>query len=318
MEKCPIEICHQIFRAACVDGGKTGIALSQVSRYVNQMSREVKYHSVTVIGLDQIMMFAKVLKDLPPKYRVVRHLFLSSMPQKTSPDDDITPTLNQEIGQVGAEKHYEGVCDAFSLILELSAPTLFSFYLVSRIPRTVNMLPVSLPMLMELTIHGPFPAVSKAELREHTYPSLQRLTFVGFSDHPLDLFEDIAFQAPNLTHLSFFPSQPSRHLHEDLCSALNIPTMSDKHAVQEVPAVGTLPASIVRVEVQPGPRPQDKKGSRRRSVLMDKVQEVMRARVLFMQRRDKRVKYIEPGPVPSYCDAKLLWLQERANWGDDS
>ena len=106
MEKCPIEICHQIFRAACVDGGKTGIALSLVSRYVNQMSREVKYHSVTVIGLDQIMTFAKVLKDLPPRYRVVRHLFLSSMPQKTDPNDDITPTLNQEIGQVGAEKHY--------------------------------------------------------------------------------------------------------------------------------------------------------------------------------------------------------------------
>jgi len=176
------------------------------------------------------------------------------------------------------------------------------------------MLPVSLPMLMELTIHGPFPAVSKAELREHTYPSLRHLTFMGFSDHPLDLFEDIAFQAPNLTHLSFFPSQPSRNLHGDLCNALNIPT---KNVVQEVHAVGTLPASIVRVEVQPGPR-QDKKGNRRRSLLMDQVQEVMRARLLFMQRRDKRVKYIEPGPVPSYCDAKLLWLQERARWVDDS
>lgn len=179
------------------------------------------------------------------------------------------------------------------------------------------MLPVSLPMLTELTIHGPFPAVSKAEQREHTYPSLRRLSFIGFNDHPLDLFEDIAFQAPNLTNLSFFPSQPSRNLHGDLCNALNIPTMSGKYVVQEVHAVGTLPASIVRVEVQPGPR-TDKKTSRRRSVLMDQVQEVMRARLLFMQRCDKRVKYVEPGPVQSPCDAKLLWLQERARWVEDS
>jgi hypothetical protein len=179
------------------------------------------------------------------------------------------------------------------------------------------MLPVSLPMLMDLTIHGPFPAASKAELREHTYPSLRRLTFMGFSDHPLDLFEDIAFQAPNLTHLSFFPSQPSRNLHGDLCDALNIPTKSS-YVVQEVHAVGTLPASVVRVEVQPGPRQDNNKGNRRRSVLVDQVQEEMRARLLFMQRRDKRVKYIEPGPVASYCDAKLLWLQERARWVDDS
>lgn len=106
MENCPTEICHQIFRAACVDGGKTGMALSLVSRYINLVSREIKYHSVTVIGLDQIMMFAKVLKDLPPKFRGVRHLFLSSIPQNENSHDDVTPSLYQEVGQVGSEKHY--------------------------------------------------------------------------------------------------------------------------------------------------------------------------------------------------------------------
>ena len=84
MDNCPPEILLHIFRLACDDDGSTGRALSLVCRSVHNLSKELKYQSIAIVGLPRLVAFAAMLQDLPEPSRRIRHLFFSSMAQNAS------------------------------------------------------------------------------------------------------------------------------------------------------------------------------------------------------------------------------------------
>ncbi|KAI0657885.1 hypothetical protein C8Q70DRAFT_246810 [Cubamyces menziesii] len=50
LESLPYELLEQIFRNACTDGGRTGCALSLVSKRIRALSRSSRFHSVSLLS----------------------------------------------------------------------------------------------------------------------------------------------------------------------------------------------------------------------------------------------------------------------------
>jgi hypothetical protein len=61
LDQLPPEIMDQIFEGACTDGGKTGCALSRVSRNIRDASAPMRYYSVALRGARQIQAFSSLL-----------------------------------------------------------------------------------------------------------------------------------------------------------------------------------------------------------------------------------------------------------------
>ncbi|KIM83117.1 hypothetical protein PILCRDRAFT_70053, partial [Piloderma croceum F 1598] len=78
LNRCPLEICFQIFAFACTDGGYTGRSLSAVSRYIRDISSSYKFQSVALHHTRQTVSFASVLDGIPPHLRGVAFLFISN------------------------------------------------------------------------------------------------------------------------------------------------------------------------------------------------------------------------------------------------
>jgi len=74
MNRCPVEIYAHIFQLACMDGGYTGRALSLVSKYFHDVSKPLKYYSVSCHGFWQAIEFLRLIKTLPPCDRIVHYL----------------------------------------------------------------------------------------------------------------------------------------------------------------------------------------------------------------------------------------------------
>ncbi|KAJ7677579.1 hypothetical protein B0H14DRAFT_2261194, partial [Mycena olivaceomarginata] len=65
-----------VFGFSCTDDGCTGRSLSLVSRAVHIVSKPLKYQSLCVVGLDQLMKLLAVLSKLPTGGRKVKYLFI--------------------------------------------------------------------------------------------------------------------------------------------------------------------------------------------------------------------------------------------------
>ena len=76
MESCPIEIHHKIFALVCTDGGRTGCALSLVSRRIHATSFAVRVHTVALYGADHMREFLRMLESQRLSPPIVKHLFL--------------------------------------------------------------------------------------------------------------------------------------------------------------------------------------------------------------------------------------------------
>jgi hypothetical protein len=76
----PIEIWQKIFRYACVDGGRTGCALSLVSRRMHDISANIHLQSVFVVGLKRLQHLECTLRQLPEERRAVQALFIAARP----------------------------------------------------------------------------------------------------------------------------------------------------------------------------------------------------------------------------------------------
>lgn len=107
LEECPPEICKKIFTHACDDGGYTGRSLSLVSRYVRDVSEDIKFRSVAVWGRRQILGFYQVLLSTPPHLRRILHLFISAHEQ-------VRP------GEVGPAENYQWSTDSRFVRVESS------------------------------------------------------------------------------------------------------------------------------------------------------------------------------------------------------
>lgn len=79
MDRCPPEICSQIFTLACTDGGYTGRSLSAVSKYIHETSKPHKYKSIALHGVYSAEVFASFLEARSSEVnRGVMHLFVSN------------------------------------------------------------------------------------------------------------------------------------------------------------------------------------------------------------------------------------------------
>jgi hypothetical protein len=77
-ERLPAELWHKIFQHACVDGGRTGCALSLVSRRLHDLSASTRLQSVFIIGLERLKLLLHTLERLPEYECRVRFLFIAT------------------------------------------------------------------------------------------------------------------------------------------------------------------------------------------------------------------------------------------------
>ncbi|KAF8892043.1 hypothetical protein BD779DRAFT_1670396 [Infundibulicybe gibba] len=313
IDKVPTEIFMEIFKAACTDDGATGRSLSLVSHFVNEASKGVKLQSLAIVGLRQIMTAAVMLENTPPEFRRVKHLFLSGGPQHEDPNDrqEFLRDRTNNAGASGAA-HFDGACKAFCRILEFTAPTLLSFYLASEVSRNCTLLPVSMPALVELTVHCPFPSTPWDYYGEGSdFHSLRRLRIIGPNDYNEKVFQDISEQAPYLTHLAFIPKCPSRVLHLDLEIALGIPRRRNRRHLFPTFVYAkrvTLPSTLTHVYVQPG---VNVPGVNTHSSFEDSAR-IMINGIKAVAKLDKRVILLKPGTTLLNEDrAKVDWLYGR-------
>lgn len=190
MEQCPIEIWMRIFSLACTDEGNTGRSLSQVSRYVHQISSPVKLQSVVLIGVDQLHAFADMLERTQAELRRVRHLCVSH--------HNLSTSKYRAIGLTGRRKVFE---EQLTRVLGIVAPTLQSLTLNVGALWPLVLHIVDFPILEELTLQGSF-LLPPTLLQDGSpvvqpFPSLKRLHLLGCSD----FFLAFIGQAPRLTHL---------------------------------------------------------------------------------------------------------------------
>lgn len=135
-------------------------------------------------------------------------------------------------------------------VLSLLAPSLCSLHLTA-FSRDHILLPISLPHLSDLVIHGPFPSWSVDDQSVLPFPGLHRLSLSGFSDYPMTLFSCIARLAPELRELHLGPEKPTRVLLPDLQAALGLG--------KGVESKSSLPRSLTDIVVHPGEMPDETK-----------------------------------------------------------
>lgn len=181
LERFPAEIWGTIFSMACVDNGYTGRSLSEVSRYINEVSKSYKYQCIAVDDHKRLRRLTAVLKKLHPDARCVRHLFISSI------------ELGREVEFFEADKNR---------LLIVVAPTLRSLEVYFH--ATSLSLKFPLPSLLDLTVYcaSTFTLDNITTRTFECYPSLQRMHW-GSAAMPLScgLLPLIRWTAPALTHL---------------------------------------------------------------------------------------------------------------------
>ncbi|KZP12646.1 hypothetical protein FIBSPDRAFT_754563, partial [Athelia psychrophila] len=73
----PPEIWVEIFNEACTDTGLTGRSLASVSHFFSSVSQPMKYQSIALHGLHQILAFASTIEKMPVHVRRVKYLFIA-------------------------------------------------------------------------------------------------------------------------------------------------------------------------------------------------------------------------------------------------
>ncbi|KDQ51223.1 hypothetical protein JAAARDRAFT_211195 [Jaapia argillacea MUCL 33604] len=229
LDRCPPEICGQIFTLACNDEGSTARALSLVSRYIHDVSDPVRYQSIAAAGLEQMLAFITRLEARAPEKRFVRNLYLCSFPSPKRPsvytrdgeESDGTQrfrgVMKRKVPSVAKiqesrKQHlarlfpsgeiFQATLNAIIRILSLSSNTLETLALI--MPQSTHFLlppSISLPSLIELSIYSMCSGhTSWNPSTPNPLPSLRRLHLAGryFSESQII---SLAHNAPALIHL---------------------------------------------------------------------------------------------------------------------
>ncbi|KAF9072183.1 hypothetical protein BDP27DRAFT_434241 [Rhodocollybia butyracea] len=197
--RCPPEICHIIFCLACTDGGYTGRSLSVVSKYIRTISRPTMLQSMSIIGYNQLLAFLNILEQEQEQIqrqpndtasqRHVKYLFISAHSRNTAVDPK---ALTSEFS------HKERAYEAFERILRLISPTIRILHVFFIFYRTFLLLPVGLPVLQELSLHGPMDSLS-TDGGVSIFPALRHLHITS-PFHPHYLTGKLFLIAPELKH----------------------------------------------------------------------------------------------------------------------
>ncbi|KDR82043.1 hypothetical protein GALMADRAFT_59195 [Galerina marginata CBS 339.88] len=210
MDRCPLEIIGEIYAFACSDDGRTGRALSLVSRYINETSKPYKLQSVTVVGHTQLFAFANLIENTPILFRRVHCIFLSAHSRHTASDPR---ALSPEYVQ--RQQSYAAV-ERILLAIASCVKVVHAFFVFYR---PFILLPVSLPALEELMLHGPFE--TSAEVDEQIqFISLKHLNMTS-SCSPSYLLNKVLKLTPSVIHLSISASDRSEAVATEWSSILN-------------------------------------------------------------------------------------------------
>lgn len=230
MYKLPLETLQRIFEYACTDGGRTGCALSQISRAVRAASRKARFHSIALVAhpakLDAfVKLYERESAPVRGDKARVAHLFI------TFPD---TPDSSAEcLGAVRTLFHFVGE-DLRSLVV----------HCLHNVGTTmVPAFPVPFPVLRSVTLLGIGCVRAVALLPPNTdglhdrdppgvslphplFPAVTRLHMIFTSpDGSADTlsFGALTYHCPRMTHLrmsNIDPSVRSRKFLADLATAL--------------------------------------------------------------------------------------------------
>lgn len=210
MEHLPVEICTLIFSYACMDNGYTGRSLSLVSKYVHEASKSAKFQSLSVVGYEQLEGLADRLEATPLALRNVKYIFISAHPRHTASDPKaLAPEYARRELAYAAVKRILAVIGHTVEILH----AFFIFY------RPFPLLPVSLPVLHELSLHGPLEGPGDVDWwRAIQFPSLRHLHLTP-SYSPVFL-QKIVRLAPALKDLRICAAEHSMTFASELQAAL--------------------------------------------------------------------------------------------------
>jgi hypothetical protein len=124
--RLPVELWRDVFKHACVDGGRTGCALSLVSRRIRNLSAGIRLQSVCVIDLDRLRSLLHILERLPEHDRRVRSLFIGAAQQNSLPIRVIPIRCYVQYDLEGALKRQQDIVQnwraVYPAVLALIAP----------------------------------------------------------------------------------------------------------------------------------------------------------------------------------------------------
>ena len=213
LEDLPIELLEEIFKYACVDGGKTACALARVSSYINSASRPSRFHTVYLVAGSawQVRRALQCLNDERKAAQAaggttprVRHLCLSTVAifdanywpaRGTTPLSDASKehiqTLRQHSRTWATEEDPEGqkAWNAFRMKIATE-----HYVAVSRFLLAVSLEVETLCLFghgADIPMYNGYkPRISPATFRctENGFPRLRELTFSG--DAPVFLLPD--------------------------------------------------------------------------------------------------------------------------------
>ena len=255
MERCPPEILNTIFELATqVDDGRTGCALSLVSRYIHDASQFARYQSVALSSLERMVAFIDAIYHKPPVLRRVKNIFMDTkrdaFPTASSTVDWKVSTTYFQLRERDKERtHQIQIMDppngAIAIIMYLVSPTLELAHIVYSFPRK-TVFPAMMgaaPSLRELTLYGHAPDTLQYELL--SLPSLRRLHLSGCPTLPQrrrgSTVALINATTPNLTHLRISGIMDQR-------SYLELDGMLD----DKIPIPSTLKRILIQIHPDSG------------------------------------------------------------------
>jgi len=180
MEHFPTEIWGEIYAFACVDDGRTGRALSLVSRFIHETSKPYKLQSIAVFGDRQLAAFADLIEQTPTHLRRVDCIFICYR------NHNGQPTEYSVLEQV--------LCAISSSVRIIHAVFVWS--------RPFVLLPVSLPVLEELIMYGSINTTIAVKYSTQ----FAVLKHLSLSCGPTFLLENVLRLTPSLVNLSISAS----------------------------------------------------------------------------------------------------------------
>jgi hypothetical protein len=177
----PAEIWAEIVTFACVDDGRTVRALSLVSRFIHETSKQYKLQSIAVTGEQQLIAFPDLIEQTPTPWGRVECLFLSSLASNAPCPEFVCTHGVNSISALNLNR-----------ILCAISPCVRIVHTYSVFLRPFP-LPISLPVLEELVVYYPFDAVCHSI----QFTALKRL---GLFCYPVEI-EKVLRQTPSLVTL---------------------------------------------------------------------------------------------------------------------
>lgn len=259
MERCPPEVLSTIFELATwVDDGRTGCALSLVSRYIHDASQFARYQSVALSSLERMIAFINAIYHKPPVLRRVKHVFMDtkcdSFPMRNVVHSMVSTIYFQLRERDKEGTHQIQIMDppngAIAIIMYLVSPTLELAHIVYSFPRkTVFPAMMGLaPSLRELTLYGRAPDTLQRQTL--SLPSLRRLHLSGCLSVPrytvpqgrgASTLALINSTTPNLTHLRISglrDPESYRELDGMLANKITVPSTLKRILIQIHPHSG--------------------------------------------------------------------------------